>query len=118
MKYLELVVRNSCGKQNSRQVCIGIRWMGEMQILLKLMMKKTLQREFWQKKSKKEESGYMNCKFLLPTSNIVERFFSLSGIALNEHRQSLTSEHLEEQFFLKVNKRFWSPQTVESAYNQ
>ena len=31
---------------------------------------------------------------------------------------SLTSEHLEEQLSLKVNKWFWSPQTVESACNQ
>ena len=30
----------------------------------------------------------------------------------------LTSEHLEGQLLLKVNKRFWSPQTVDSADNQ
>ena len=31
---------------------------------------------------------------------------------------SLTSEHLQEQLFLKVNKWFWSPQTVDFAYIQ
>ena len=61
------------------------------------------------KKSKKQKSGYMNCKFVLRSSNLVQRLFGLSENALNELRQSLTSENLEEQLFLEVNRRFWSP---------
>ena len=37
-----------------------------------------------QKRQKKEhESKYLNCRFLFPTSNILERFFSVAGYALN-----------------------------------
>ena len=38
-----------------------------------------------QKRQKKEhESKYLNCLFLFPTSNILERFFSVAGYALND----------------------------------
>ena len=98
MKYLELVTRKMeerVANENPDKFALVSWW------------RKLCRGNFGKKKSKKEESGYMNCKFLLPTSSLAERFFSLSGIALNEHRQSLASEHLEEQLFLKVNQRFW-----------
>ena len=45
------------------------------------------------------KSKYVNIKFLLGTSNIVERFFSTAGLSYTAYRQSLTPAHLEEQLF-------------------
>lgn len=56
-----------------------------------------------------------NLNFCLPTSNIVERFFSKVGYAYNKRRRGLTPVHLEEQLFLHVNRRFWSQADVQRA---
>ena len=45
------------------------------------------------------KSKYVNTKFLLGTSNIVERFFSTAGLSYTDYRQLLTPAHLEEQLF-------------------
>ena len=50
---------------------------------------------------------YESCKFILPTSDLVERFFSSAGYALSDLRNRLLPSNLELQLFLKVNKRFW-----------
>ena len=36
------------------------------------------------------DSDYWNLQFLKPTSNVLERFFSSAGFALNDLRQRLT----------------------------
>ena len=63
------------------------------------------------------ESNYLSCKFVLPTSNLLERFFSTAGFASNEMRQSLSPCHLEEQLFLKVNNKFWNETLVNTIVN-
>ena len=60
--------------------------------------------------TKKEE--FMNTNFLLPTSNIIERFFSSATFAFDDHRQRLLPIHLEEQLFLKINNKFWDEKLV------
>ena len=59
-------------------------------------------------------SGYLNIKFLLPTSNLVERFFSTAKMTFNDHRQSLLPVNLEEQLFLKINARLYDEELVSS----
>ena len=59
-------------------------------------------------------SGYLNTKFLLPTSNLVERFFSTAKMTFNDHRQSLLPVNLEEQLFLKINARLYDEELVSS----
>ena len=72
--------------------------------------------EILQKRQKKgDESKYLNCRFLFPTSNILERFFSAAGYALNDLRQNITPEHLEQQLFLRANKKYWTVKTVNSV---
>ena len=72
--------------------------------------------EILQKRQKKgDESKYLNCRFLFPTSNILERFFSAAGYALNNLRQNITPEHLEQQLFLRANKKYWTVKTVNSV---
>ena len=64
------------------------------------------------KKRKIEKAGsqYMNVKFILPTSNLVERFFSSATYSFGDLRQSLLPMNLEMQLFLKINQRFWNEQ--------
>ena len=61
------------------------------------------------RKLEKMSSGsrYVNCKFLVPTSNIAERFFSAAGYAIGHLRHNILPSNLEMQMFLFVNKRFW-----------
>jgi hypothetical protein len=51
---------------------------------------------------------YMSPKFIPPTSNCCERFFSKAGYALNKKRRALLPVNLEAQLFLHVNHRYWN----------
>ena len=63
-------------------------------------------------------SDYFDLHFLLPTSNLLERFFSVAGLALTNLRQRLTPEHLEQQLFLKANSKLWNIHTVSKVLNK
>ncbi|XP_036367828.1 uncharacterized protein LOC118767407 [Octopus sinensis] len=71
-----------------------------------------------QKKNKISPQQYLNCRFLLPTSNILERFFSSAGYAFNDFWQYLTPMNLEMQLFLKVNRAFWDEDLVSEICNR
>ena len=58
---------------------------------------------------------YKDTSFLVPTSNILERFFSAAKFAFNDHRQQLSPVNLEGQLFLKLKSRFWDENTVSSV---
>lgn len=47
-------------------------------------------------------SGYMNLKFIEPTSNICERLFSMHGYAMRIQRENLSASAFEEQIFLHI----------------
>ena len=68
------------------------------------------------KRSKKQKK-YMNVKFLVPTSNHLERFCSSAGLAKSDLRGNLSPMRLEQQLFLKYNKSFWDLQTVNDVVN-
>ena len=53
-----------------------------------------------EKASENRNGSYMKTKFLVPTSNKVERFFSLSVYTFNDYRQRLLPENLEMELFL------------------
>ena len=50
-----------------------------------------------------DESKYLNCRFLFPTSNILGRFFSAAGDRLSDLRQNIATKHSEQQLFLRAN---------------
>ena len=68
-----------------------------------------------EKSSKILKSGYMDSRFLLPTSNMVERFFSLTGFTLTDYRQRLTPANFEMQLFLKLNRKVWDQELVSEV---
>ena len=57
-------------------------------------------------------NSYQDCRYLQPTSNLVERFFSVAGAAFGDLRQKLLPINLEMQLYLKINKRVWNKDTV------
>ena len=61
---------------------------------------------------------YMNTTFILPTSNIAERFFSCATYALNDLRQSLSPTNLELHLFLKINRRLWDEKLVSQIVGE
>ena len=67
--------------------------------------------------SSQKVSEYESLKFLLPTSNILERFFSSATYSFSDLRQKLLPMNLEMQLFLKVNEKFWDENLVSQALN-
>ena len=65
--------------------------------------------------TKSPDRMYIDTRFLLPTSNILERFFSTADIML--YQQRLLPQNLEMQLFLKINKKFWTLDVVEKCVN-
>ena len=74
--------------------------------------------EILQKRVKVQQSEFKDTRFVLPTSNVAERFFSQAGIAYNDLRKRLSPVNLEEQMFLKLNRRFWDVKSVIDIVNQ
>ena len=75
----------------------------------------TLHKLLKEKVCKSKPILYKDTAFLVPTSNILERFFSAAKFAFNDHRQQLSPVNLEGQLFLKLNSRFWDEHTVSSV---
>ena len=67
--------------------------------------------------TKSPDRMYIDTRFLLPTSNILERFFSTADITYSDIRQRLLPQNLEMQLFLKINKKFWTLDVVEKCVN-
>jgi hypothetical protein len=58
---------------------------------------------------------YLSPKFILPTSNCCERFFSKAGYVLNRRRRGILPINLEAQLFLNVNHRYWNLKSFHQA---
>ena len=65
-----------------------------------------------------KSAKYINCGFLMPTSNIMARFFSDAGYADDDLRQRLLPMRLEQQLFLKFNKKYWNAKLVNEIVNE
>ncbi|KUF96014.1 ADP-ribosylation factor 2-B [Phytophthora nicotianae] len=52
---------------------------------------------------------------IVPTSNVVERFFSQAKAVVGMHCQAMTPLHVESILFLKVNRSYWSAATVRKV---
>ena len=67
--------------------------------------------------TKSPDRMYIDTRFLLLTSNILERFFSTADIRYSDIRQFLLPQNLETQLFLMINKKFWTLDVVEKCIN-
>ena len=59
-------------------------------------------------KLKKPTSTFIDTRFLIPTSNHVERLFSMSKRVFSLKRRSLLPRNLEALVLLKANRRLWT----------
>ena len=63
----------------------------------------------------RSQPRYMDSQFLLPTLNLLERFFSTEEYAYSELRQNLLPQNLKMQLFLKINKMYWDNELVSKV---
>jgi len=59
--------------------------------------------------------SYQDVRFILPTSNICERLFSIADHALPARRRSLHPTTFETQLFLRENEEYWELKDVHSV---
>ena len=65
-----------------------------------------------------EGSKYVNTRFLLPTSCVVERLFSQAKQVFSPHRRRLNTKTLEALLFLNQNRMLWNLALVASVVNE
>ena len=64
-------------------------------------------------------SSYVPLLHLSPTSNIVERLFSVAKNVLSDNRKSMTPYHLELLLlFLRCNKSLWDEVTIQEILDR
>ncbi|OQR87252.1 hypothetical protein ACHHYP_09320 [Achlya hypogyna] len=59
-----------------------------------------------------EATAYVKTTFILPTSNIVERLFSVAKHILTDSRKHMQPIYFEMIVFLRVNKGYWGVDTL------
>ena len=81
--------------------------------VVKCLKKRRMERAAELKKAK-----YNDARFILLTSDLLERFFSSAGFAYGEHRLSLLPVNLEMHLFLKCNQSLWNEETVSKIVKE
>ncbi|KAH9125307.1 hypothetical protein LEN26_008900 [Aphanomyces euteiches] len=66
-------------------------------------------------KRRVKKQTYLDCRFIVPTSNMCEHFFSSSKFALTDRRRSILPRNFEAQMFLHVNRDLWDLSDVSEA---
>ncbi|EGZ17922.1 hypothetical protein PHYSODRAFT_503539 [Phytophthora sojae] len=69
------------------------------------------------KKPRTAQKKFGGVRYIPPTSNAVERLFSVAKHTLSNNRQGMLPVHLETVLFLKLNRRFWNAGTVTKVVN-
>jgi hypothetical protein len=67
------------------------------------------------RKTGNTQSSYIDCRFLVATTNTVERLFSTSRSIMTYQRSKMSPIMFEAILFLKVNRAFWDLKTVVLA---
>ena len=57
---------------------------------------------------------YMSLGFVLPTTKIYERLFSVAGFALSDRRQGILPANFEKQMYLTENSDLWAIDAVHA----
>ncbi len=60
----------------------------------------------------------MDVKFLVPTSNMCERIFSIAGHAISDRRERILPANFEMYIFLHFNRDFWGLEDVNNVSTQ
>jgi len=73
--------------------------------------------EILSNKKKHKPKMYQDLTFIPPTSNSVERLFSVCRYLLPDNRKSMTPESLEQKLFLRVNSDLWDLTMLKQIVN-
>ena len=65
------------------------------------------------KRQKLDEGEFGTLKWIKPTSNIAERFFSKVRNVYTDNRKRLLPMNIESQMFLQANRQLWTPEDVQ-----
>ena len=79
---------------------------------------KSLKKRWMESTAELKKVEYTDARFILSTSDLLERFFSSAGFAYGEHRQSLLPVNLEMQLFMKCNQSLSNEETVSKIANK
>jgi hypothetical protein len=60
-------------------------------------------------------SLYVDLNFVLPTSNVVKRLFSVAKYILTDTRKHMHPSNFEMIIFLRTNSSYWNVDTVAEA---
>ncbi len=74
-----------------------------------------------QQQEAKNYVKYRGLAHILPTSNLVERFFSQAKLVQTPHRRAILPKTFEQIMYLKVNRSLWNVESlakVEAAANE
>lgn len=71
----------------------------------------------WRNSSIGVETKYIDCRFVLPTSNHCERLFSVAGYALGSRRCNIEQANFGKQMFLFANKHLWTIGDINVVVN-
>ena len=55
----------------------------------------------------KLNAQYLDTRFIVPHSNMCERFFSKAGYTMSDRRKLIQPANFEEQLFLHTNSGYW-----------
>ena len=66
-------------------------------------------------KKQKLDGKYIDLRFIIPTSNCIERLFSMAKYVYTPHRQKMFPTNLEAVLFLRVNNALWPIRDVAST---
>jgi hypothetical protein len=80
--------------------------------------RKRLDQEVKEGLQNEEEVKYIDLKWINPTSNVVERFFSLLKRVYTPHRRGMNGDNLERILFLNVNRSFWKLDEIVQVYDK
>jgi hypothetical protein len=64
---------------------------------------------------KVKKTEYHLLKYVPPTSNVVERLFSITKSTLGLHRHRISPFDFEDLSFLRLNRSYWNAKVVKNA---
>ncbi|OAF67176.1 hypothetical protein A3Q56_05083 [Intoshia linei] len=75
---------------------------------------KPVQMNYNKKKSNSNDTEYLNSKFIVPTFDMIEKFFNVAEFTYTNLKKRLLPSNLENHLFLKLNKKFWDTETIQN----
>ena len=69
------------------------------------------------KKQRLDRKKTIMVSWVPPTSNICEQLVSVAKHVQTPERNRLLPRHLEAELFLKLNRRFWSVETIDNIFS-